>query len=127
MNPREKRFVVKKDWKKNPQVISEIIAHANKEGLDGFSFVEFRENQSDIYDGFILTIVTVPINANSRRKLSPDNGGCWFCGFDQCDDYDVEFDTNIHLDCLKIAYENGCDEAAVMSYLLKYESQKKAL
>jgi hypothetical protein len=39
----------------------------------------------------------------SRKHLTPNEGGCWFCSMDQCDSYDREFDTFYHEECLSKA------------------------
>lgn len=56
---------------------------------------------------------------SDRKFLKPQDGGCWFCSFDECDAFDVEFDTALHLDCLKEALSKGSEEADIMSYLLE--------
>jgi hypothetical protein len=54
--------------------------------------------------------------------VPPNKGGCWFC-HRKTDDmvFDTEFDTYLHLDCLRKALEEDPDhpEAKVMSYLLE--------
>lgn len=56
-----------------------------------------------------------------RKKLSPGHGGCWFCSEDETDAFDTEFDTNLHLDCLRetLAREPDHPEAVHMRYLLE--------
>lgn len=50
---------------------------------------------------------------------TPNEGGCWFCNGTECDEYDSEFDTDLHTKCLIDALEKGDDPAAeCMSYLL---------
>jgi len=58
-----------------------------------------------------------------RKPLSPVNGGCWFCQKDGCDAFDTEFDTNLHIECLKKALANDPNdpEAKCMKYLLEDE------
>ena len=55
-------------------------------------------------------------------NIPPEHGGCWFCHDDKGDDlvFDWEFDTYVHLNCLKkVLEENPEDqEAKFMSYLL---------
>ena len=41
--------------------------------------------------------------AVEREPLHPTQGGCWFCHKGGCDSFSWEFDTNLHLDCLKQA------------------------
>lgn len=55
-----------------------------------------------------------------KEKVSSTVGGCWFCStVDNWDDmrFDFEFDTNVHLTCIKdnLGKEN---EAEIMKYLL---------
>jgi len=56
---------------------------------------------------------------SERKFLRPQDGGCWFCSHDQCDSFDREFDTALHLECLKVALGEGSEEAEIMSYLLE--------
>jgi hypothetical protein len=58
-----------------------------------------------------------------RGKVWAGQGGCWFCSHD--DDvgtavFDSEFDTMVHLDCLKEVLEKNPrhPEAKHMAYLL---------
>ena len=54
-------------------------------------------------------------------KVSPQNGGCWFCHYDYAPMvFDTEFDTYLHRECLKKALEKDPEdgEAQAMSYLL---------
>ena len=55
------------------------------------------------------------------KHLSPQEGGCWFCQMDECDAFDWEFDTNIHLKCLRELLEKDPNhpEAEMMKYLLE--------
>ena len=55
------------------------------------------------------------------KNLKATKGGCWFCGKDGCDAFDWEFDTNLHLKCLKeVLDKNPNDpEADIMKYLIK--------
>ena len=61
-----------------------------------------------------------------RGKIFTTEGGCWFCWAD--DDgpgwdlmFDSEFDTNVHVQCLKQALEEDPyhPEARAMSYILE--------
>ncbi|WP_172455358.1 hypothetical protein [Paenibacillus sp. BIHB 4019] len=56
------------------------------------------------------------------NKVSPNQGGCWFCST-KTDDmvFDTEFDTYLHENCRRKELENDPDniEAQIMSYLLK--------
>lgn len=54
------------------------------------------------------------------KKVSPMNGGCWFCYRDHAPlVFDVEFDTCLHINCLKEAVKDeNNQEAQIMSYLL---------
>lgn len=58
----------------------------------------------------------------AKGKVFPSNGGCWFC-WNESDEMvlDYEFDTWLHLDCLRFALEKYPDneEAQIMSYILK--------
>jgi hypothetical protein len=55
------------------------------------------------------------------ERVDPSNGGCWFCQT-KSDDmvFDTEFDTFLHLDCLKTELQAhpGNPEAQLMKYLL---------
>jgi hypothetical protein len=56
-------------------------------------------------------------------KLSPNEGGCWFCHQDNTDAFDTEYDTYVHLACVKESInkfmEDGLPTEAVhMTYLL---------
>jgi hypothetical protein len=54
--------------------------------------------------------------------VSPNDGGCWFCYTATGDMvFDTEFDTNLHMDCLKSAFFEGNPEAEIMSYLIRDE------
>lgn len=54
-------------------------------------------------------------------KVHPSVGGCWFCHTK--DDklvFDSEFDTYVHIDCIKEALKKGPgSEADFMTYLLE--------
>lgn len=39
------------------------------------------------------------------NKLSPNEGGCWFCHKDECDLFSWEFDCYLHENCLIEAME----------------------
>ena len=58
---------------------------------------------------------------SAPKKVSPVDGGCWFC-FEDYEPmiFDTEFDTYLHKDCLKKAIEKDPEdgEAQVMGYLL---------
>jgi hypothetical protein len=61
------------------------------------------------------------------KDLTPSEGGCWFCFKDECDAFDYEFDTYVHLDCVRKALKesNGEDcEAKFMKYLLEEDDGK---
>ena len=53
-------------------------------------------------------------------KVHPIDGGCWFCHIK--DDnlvFDTEFDTYVHINCIKKELESGHEsEAIFMTYLL---------
>ena len=56
-----------------------------------------------------------------RGSTHPMNGGCWFCWNNDGDlVLDKEFDTYIHLDCLKEVFKENPHhpEAQFMGYLL---------
>jgi hypothetical protein len=56
------------------------------------------------------------------KPLKPQDGGCWFCDQDECDAFDWEFDTYLHLSCLREALKQpGNSEANCMKYLLEEE------
>lgn len=57
-------------------------------------------------------------------KLSPSSGGCWFCEQDDEQEilfFEYEWDTNIHISCLKNALEKDPEdpEAGLMKYMLE--------
>jgi hypothetical protein len=57
-------------------------------------------------------------------KLSPSDGGCWFCSTDDEHEplvFDLEFDTYVHKSCIRKALEEDPEnpEAKLMDYLLK--------
>jgi len=56
--------------------------------------------------------------ADKAQKKADDV--CWFCGKDGCDAFDTEFDTFLHIECLRAALEKEPDhpEATHMKYLL---------
>lgn len=63
-------------------------------------------------------------------KKSPGNGGCWFCHDDAPQGlvFDGEFDTFVHISCLKEAIKNSNDEEAqIMSYLLESSEEDKEI
>lgn len=59
---------------------------------------------------------------STKEKVSPLDGGCWYC--ETKDDtlvYDTEFDTMIHVECIKQALKEDPNdpEAKFFKYLLK--------
>ena len=53
----------------------------------------------------------------------PSAGRCWFCGRDTGElHFDEEFDTYVHLDCIRKALAEGDEEAKLMAYLLAADS-----
>lgn len=59
---------------------------------------------------------------DSRPKVSPQDGGCWYC--ERVDEdlvYDDEFDTMIHLDCVRqvLKYNPNDLEVQFLSYLIE--------
>lgn len=65
-----------------------------------------------------------------EERVSPVNGGCWFCFTTrEARDwvYDVEFDTYLHLSCLKKAVEEEPEdpEVGIMCYLLELHDEEK--
>jgi hypothetical protein len=63
-----------------------------------------------------------------NRVTPPYNGGCWFCFRDTPDMvFDTEFDTNVHLDCIRQHLTNpkshNHTEAQMMAYLLPPQEQ----
>lgn len=55
-------------------------------------------------------------------KASPEMGGCWFCReLDDALTFDTEFDTAVHVTCIRKALEENPDnyEAQAMEYLLE--------
>lgn len=66
-------------------------------------------------------------NADAQKgNLPPGRGGCWFCFRGECDAYDGEFDTNLHIRCLRQVLEEYPDhpEAQLMQYLLERQKAK---
>lgn len=64
------------------------------------------------------------LNNNLNKKISPADGGCWFCYTVSGDmAFDYEFDTYVHLECVRKALEDpnhpSHEEARFMSYLLE--------
>lgn len=57
-----------------------------------------------------------------EKAVPPENGGCWFC-YKKDDNmaFDTEFDTNVHIECIKKALEGDPNhlEAKFMKYLLE--------
>ena len=54
-------------------------------------------------------------------ELHPCTGGCWFCSQDDEHEtlcYDNEFDTYVHLSCIRKALKEDNPEARIMNYLL---------
>lgn len=64
------------------------------------------------------------MNAAWAKYLNEQTDRCWFCGDSGCDEFDTEFDTFIHIDCLKKELkkhesdESYETEAVYMKYLL---------
>lgn len=56
-----------------------------------------------------------------RISQHATQGGCWFCNMSGTDVYDSEFDTFLHLQCLRDALEKEPEhpEATIMQYLLE--------
>jgi hypothetical protein len=64
------------------------------------------------------------LNNNLNKKVSPAEGGCWFCHtVSDGMAFDYEFDTYVHLECVRKALEDSNhpshEEARFMSYLLE--------
>ena len=58
----------------------------------------------------------------SHKVVAPEQGGCWFCWSDHGSMVlDYEFDTFVHIDCIKKALEQDSNhpEAQFMKYLIK--------
>jgi hypothetical protein len=67
-------------------------------------------------------IERAPVPApKGKNKLYANQGGCWFCSTDECDAFDTEWDTFVHIACLRevLAAEPEHPEAALMKYLLE--------
>lgn len=58
--------------------------------------------------------------ATGSLPLHPCQGGCWYCHMDGCDRFDSEFDTMLHLDCLRrvLEIDPNHPEGRCQSYLL---------
>lgn len=56
---------------------------------------------------------------DNKQEDWQDN--CWFCGKDKTDTFDIEFDTYLHINCLRTALsvDPKHQEAILMKYLLK--------
>ena len=49
-------------------------------------------------------------------RKRPSEGGCWFCHEDSGPlDFSTEFDTNVHVDCIKSALAHDNPEAVIMA------------
>lgn len=65
---------------------------------------------------------------STKGKVSPHEGGCWFCHHDTPQGlvFDFEFDTWIHLSCLNEAVKDpNNEEAQIMAYLLEPVDEEK--
>ena len=49
-------------------------------------------------------------------KLKPSDGGCWFCSTDDEGEwlFSSEYDTNLHIECLEKALDEGDELAIIM-------------
>lgn len=59
-------------------------------------------------------------------EVKPQDGGCWHCSTaNNLDDmhFDSEFDTNVHLNCVRAAIEDENPEAEIQSYLFEEQYQ----
>lgn len=58
-----------------------------------------------------------------RGNVSPNNGGCWYCyNVDDSLSFSCEFDTFVHIECLKEMAKNPEDrEAQIMAAELIHE------
>lgn len=59
----------------------------------------------------------------AKKYLNEHTDRCWFCQQGKCDEFDMEFDTFLHIECLKKAVEKDPNdpEASLMAYLLEEE------
>lgn len=67
------------------------------------------------------------LRENAGSEVSPQNGGCWFCArTDNWEDmrFDGEFDTNVHLGCVRDELQENNPEAEFMQYLLKADGDE---
>jgi len=58
-------------------------------------------------------------------NISPNDGGCWFCHTKDDDMvFDTEFDTHVHIECIKKALKKNSNdpEAKLMKYLIPPDS-----
>lgn len=91
-----------------------------KEVIKMFAFYQKRDEP--------ITEHLVEAAVDKWKKIfrEPEEGGCWFC-FTESDDmlFDSEFDTNVHVSCLKNVLEKEPDnpEAQLMKYLLEEETE----
>lgn len=57
------------------------------------------------------------------KYLNTSTDRCWFCHKPGCDEFDMEFDTFLHRECLQRAYDNKDSlqhqEAVIMAYILE--------
>lgn len=54
----------------------------------------------------------------AEQYLNCESDKCWFCGKSGCDEFDTEFDTFLHKQCLIDDLNSGNPEAELMKYLL---------
>lgn len=69
---------------------------------------------------YILEVGELGIETESKRRKNM-NDKCWFCGKGNCDEFDTEFDTFLHRQCLIDVLDKDPNhpEAELMKYLLE--------
>lgn len=76
-------------------------------------------------NGIDIPVLTFPkdwdVMMIEKNEMKKWQNTCWFCRKDKTDSFDSEFDTYLHIACLKDALEKEPDhpEAKHMKYLLK--------
>jgi hypothetical protein len=57
----------------------------------------------------------------AEKYLNETNDRCWFCQKNGCDEFDTEFDTFLHKECLiqELQHDPDNPEAELMKYLLE--------
>ena len=69
------------------------------------------------------------VEKNEAWKVNQDENPCWWCRKGDTDAFDTEFDTNLHISCLKDVLEKDPNdpEAKHMKYLLEDDKKEEKL